>query len=175
MLTFIGQDLFVVLFGPEWAEAGVYVQILSIWTFFWFISSPISNLFSVLERQDLALYINTLIFISRVIALVIGGYLHNARLAILLFGVSGILVYGYLDILLINYSGIAWKQIWRILLINIGIFVPVGVVMFISIWLNAPGWLVLLLAVIITGMYFLYVAQTDPQIRPFIKYVSIFK
>ncbi len=53
MLTIIGRDLYVVIFGQNWAEAGVYTQILGVWAFFWFISSPMSTLFSILEKQEI--------------------------------------------------------------------------------------------------------------------------
>jgi O-antigen/teichoic acid export membrane protein len=47
MLTIIGKDLFTFLFGTNWAEAGVYAQILSVWAFFWFVSAPMNTLFSI--------------------------------------------------------------------------------------------------------------------------------
>ena len=53
VIAIAGEDLFVIAFGEPWAEAGVYSQILSIWTFFWFISSPMSQLFNVLEKQEI--------------------------------------------------------------------------------------------------------------------------
>ena len=55
VMTVIGQDVVVVVFGQQWREAGVYTQILSIWGFFQFISSPMSTLFYVLEKQEFLL------------------------------------------------------------------------------------------------------------------------
>ena len=57
LLTLIGEDLFIVAFGERWAEAGVYMQILGLWIFFQFISSPISTLFAVLEKQNYGLFL----------------------------------------------------------------------------------------------------------------------
>jgi len=34
VLMLIGKDLFIVIFGERWAEAGVYIQILGLWIFF---------------------------------------------------------------------------------------------------------------------------------------------
>lgn len=48
------QGLFKVVFGSGWGEAGLYAQLMIIPFVMQFIVSPIS-LFSVLERQDLAL------------------------------------------------------------------------------------------------------------------------
>ena len=43
LVAVAGGDLFSVVFGEVWTEAGVYAQILSIWGIFWFISSPLST------------------------------------------------------------------------------------------------------------------------------------
>ncbi len=107
ILTLTGQDIFVLAFGEQWRESGTYVQILGAWSFFWFISSPLSTLFTVLERQKDFLYIQIGIFISRLLSLLIGGYVGNEKLAIALFSLSGVLLYGYLNILIFNLSGIS--------------------------------------------------------------------
>lgn len=169
ILIFIGRDIFIIIFGAEWAEAGIYVQILSIWTLFWFISSPISNLFSVLERQDLGLYINILVFVSRVAALVIGGYLGNARLAILLFGISGIIVYGFLNIVIMHHAGVSLSSVFRILSFNLLLFVPFGIILGVLSWLKYDAWLDVFAASIIMAAYVLYVIYTDPEIKKLFK------
>jgi O-antigen/teichoic acid export membrane protein len=96
LVLLIGPDLFSVVFGSNWVEAGIYAQILSIWTFFWFISSPLSTVFSVLEQQETLLKFNLINFSTRFVALYIGGVLQHPQLSIFLFSISGILVYGYL-------------------------------------------------------------------------------
>ena len=50
MLTVVSRELFVVVFGAEWAEAGIYVQILSLWMVFWFVSAPMARLFRLTMR-----------------------------------------------------------------------------------------------------------------------------
>lgn len=61
--------------------------------FFWFISSPLSALFSVYERQGSALSVHLLIFLTRVVSLYIGGVYHNIYLALGLFSTTGIAAY----------------------------------------------------------------------------------
>ena len=51
LLTLIGKDLFGVIFGPRWEEAGVFTAILSLWAFFWFLSAPLSSVLDVLDEQ----------------------------------------------------------------------------------------------------------------------------
>jgi lipopolysaccharide exporter len=95
MLAMVGEELFAVVFGARWAEAGRYTQILAPWVFFWFISSPLSALFSVYERQGAALSVHSLIFITRVISLYIGGIYQNIYLALGLFSATGIAAYAF--------------------------------------------------------------------------------
>ena len=52
ILLLTGKDLYIFSFGENWAEAGVYTQILSIWGLVWFISGPLNTLFGVLELQE---------------------------------------------------------------------------------------------------------------------------
>ena len=89
LLALLGKDLFSFVFGSQWAEAGVYIQMLSLWIFFVFILTPLSNLFSVLEVQKEGFYCNLSLFLSRAISLSIGGILGSPRLAIALFSVVG--------------------------------------------------------------------------------------
>lgn len=95
ILAMVGEELFTVVFGGKWVEAGRYTQILAPWGFFWFISSPLSALFSVYERQGTALSVHSMIFITRVASLYIGGIYHNVYLALGLFSLTGIVSYAF--------------------------------------------------------------------------------
>ncbi|MDM8527699.1 oligosaccharide flippase family protein [Anaerolineales bacterium HSG24] len=165
ILTFIGQDIFIFIFGESWAEAGVFVQILAPWTFFLFIASPMGTLFSVLERQEFSLYINIALFTSRLFVLALGGYLGNARFMLVLFGISGVLVYGSLNLIIITMVGIPLRKILYSLLFNFTLCIPAGIILMgLHLW-NAHVWIVLSVACILTGIYFGFLIKTDPQIR----------
>jgi len=107
LLLIVGQDIFVFVFGNQWDEAGIYTQILALWTLVWFISSPLATIFNICEKQEVSLRIHFLIFVTRIISLAIGGECNNPRLAILLFASSGILVYGYLIFKILNQVGVS--------------------------------------------------------------------
>jgi len=156
LLTIVGKDLFTVIFGQSWTEAGVYTQILSIWIFFWFISSPMSTLFRVLEKQEFSLVLNIVIFVSRFVALGVGGLMGNARLALLLFAISGVFLYGYLSFSIINAAGVTWLKILQILGINFLAFVPLAVMLITIKLLNLHHLVGLVVACLYTGIYMLY-------------------
>lgn len=94
-LAIVGEELFTIIFGARWAEAGRYAQILAPWILFWFISSPLSTLFLVYERQGAALSVHSVIFLTRVVSLYIGGIYQNIYLALLLFSLTGIASYAF--------------------------------------------------------------------------------
>jgi O-antigen/teichoic acid export membrane protein len=110
LLILIGQDLFIAVFGDQWAEAGTYTQILSIYQFFNFAASPLGQLFSVLERQEVALVTNIALFLSRGLALWWGGQTGDIKLTLYLFSLSGVIVYGAYSIWLLISAGVSVRR-----------------------------------------------------------------
>jgi O-antigen/teichoic acid export membrane protein len=165
LLSLIGRDAFVLVFGSNWAEAGLYAQILSIWTFFWFISSPLSTLFNVLERQEFGLRLNLVILGTRLVSLIIGGLLNDVRLALVLFGASGVIVYGYLGVAIMSEAGVAWAATGRILLSNLLISLPAALVIVILQSLGVSSVIVLAVSGLMLATYMSYRIATDHQLR----------
>jgi lipopolysaccharide exporter len=104
-LTLAGKDVYVVVFGGEWAEAGLYTQILSPWAFMWFISSPLSQLYYVVEKQEFGFFFNAVLFASRFLSLGAGGIVGSPVLALALFSGTGLVLYGYLNLRLLAFAG----------------------------------------------------------------------
>jgi O-antigen/teichoic acid export membrane protein len=164
-LALIGQELFTLVFGAAWSEAGVYTQLLAVWAVVWFISAPLSTIYMVQEKQAFGLQINIANFVTRFAALVTGGLLGSARLAILLFGVSGIAVYGFLCIRLLMFSGIAMRRTLRLVADALLPFLPVGAVLLVLELLGTPAIIHLALAFIANVVYYVHLLRTDPQFR----------
>lgn len=111
LVMVIGKDIFSVVFGSQWAVAGIYAQILAPWIIFQFISSPISTLFSVLELQGTGLLFNSVLLGTRIATLVIGGFLNSILIALVLFSITGSMLYLYLCLLILQKSGIKLSAI----------------------------------------------------------------
>lgn len=165
LLSVVGATLFSVFFGGQWVEAGVYAQILSMFIFVNFVSDPLHHLWVVLERQGFGLKFNVVNIISRLFALMIGGILGDARLAILLFAVAGIGTYSYVAYRIMFFAGARWRTIIRAVLIGIIRFVPAGIFL-IALQIAGVNQIVVLLA---TGgillMYGAYIYIKDPMIH----------
>lgn len=164
-LTIVGSDVFSVIFGNTWAEAGVYAQILGIWVFIWFISSPLSTLWIVLEKQEFGFRITFVNLITRFLSLLIGGLLGNVYLALFLFAFSGVLVYGYLCLKMVTSSGVDISHIQNIVLQNGILFLPSGIILVVLKLLGINQLAIVGLSFIFVMTYYLYILKTDSQIN----------
>ena len=167
-VTIIGPELFAVIFGDVWAEAGLYAQVLSIWAFVWFISSPLSTIWIVLEKQAFGIRVTTLNFLTRIISLVLGGITGSPVVALLLFAFSGILIYGYLNVKMLLFSGVQLINASRHLFSSLKLFCPFGVIL-VGLKIVNAGSLFLIAVTCVFGMvYYLYIIKTDYQIKTLI-------
>lgn len=113
LLSVMGKEAFIVVFGTAWSEAGFYSQILALWIFITFIASPISTLLSIFEKQGSSLIFNIILLIMRAGALVVGGLLGNARTAIALFALVGIVIYSMLFFWLLSVADVSFFAVWK--------------------------------------------------------------
>lgn len=162
-LALIGQELFSVVFGSAWAEAGLYTQLLAVWALIWFISSPLSTIYMVQEKQAFGLTINLANFVTRFVALVAGGLAGSARLAILFFGVSGIAVYGFLCIRLLMFSGIPMRRTVQLIAEAFLPFIPVGAALIVLNLIGTPVVVHLAIAILAVLVYYVYLVRSDSK------------
>ena len=171
LLCLIGQDLFSVIFGSNWSEAGLYTQILAPWMFFVFISSPLSTLFSVHERQGSALIMHVSIFLTRLISLYIGGVLENVYIALGLFSVSGVFVYGGLAVWNMKLAGVSTYLFFTPLIRYFLYFLPVGLgFLLLNLCCDASPYFVLFISVVTLIIYMVITMRQDSVLN---KYLNI--
>jgi O-antigen/teichoic acid export membrane protein len=167
MLCIISKDLFFIIFGPGWVEAGIYVQILSIWAFCWFVSSPLGLVFSALEKQEHMLRWNLVNFGTRFTSLWVGGVFQDARMAIILFSSSGVLIYGYMIFSILISADVSLRKAGQILLVNFLLFFPAGVLLIYLTMINVDVYIKSLIAMIFWACHLFYIIKTQWNfIRP---------
>ena len=93
LVILIGPELFAMVFGAEWRVSGELARWMAPWLFFQFVSSPLSIVYFVLERQDHNLAFQTLLFSSRTIALVAGAWIGSFETAVILFALTSAACY----------------------------------------------------------------------------------
>lgn len=111
-----GPEIFAVLFGAHWREAGRIAQWLAPWLFLTYVGSPLSVLPSVLQKQVHEMVFQGAMLAGRVAALVVGAWMGGPEVAIALFAlVSAALWVGFLGwSLALAGSSLAWagKRMW---------------------------------------------------------------
>jgi O-antigen/teichoic acid export membrane protein len=165
LLTFIGKDLFVFVFGPLWGDAGFFIQILSVFAVSLFISSPLSSILSILGKQKIGFMLSSISLALRFFSLYIGGIFGSAPLAILLFSVSGMVGYGSSSIYFMHLAGVKIQNTLQILLRNILVFLPAGIIMVLAKILNLDSVIEIILAAFLLTLYFVYLLKTDQAVR----------
>jgi lipopolysaccharide exporter len=164
LLALIGRDLFIAVFGTEWAQAGVYSQILAVYMFFNFIASPIGQLVYVLEKQEVSLLVNISLLLSRFGALWVGGTTGDVLLTLALFSGSGVVVYGCYSMWIVHAAGMAlrdwWRQLGRWTLISGAFLVPALALGFVF---RLQSWKALIPYGICAIAYYLWLLARDKQ------------
>lgn len=87
-LAIVGPDLFALVFGERWREAGEFARWMAPWLYLVFITSPLSHLFSVLERQGQGLAFQALLLGVRIAAIGIGAAMEDLLLTVVLFSLG---------------------------------------------------------------------------------------
>jgi O-antigen/teichoic acid export membrane protein len=111
LLTLLAPDAFKLIFGTQWETAGIYVRWLALWIFLVFVSSPLSSVYMVLEKQRLGFFVNLVMLTTRVLALVIGGMSGSAMLTVQLFGATGLLLWIGNCLLILSMAGVSFSKI----------------------------------------------------------------
>jgi O-antigen/teichoic acid export membrane protein len=90
-ILIFAPEIFSYIFGEKWLEAGIYAQIITPWLFMKFISSPISSVPQILNKQREFLFISLFINITNpciLLSMSIAGISFKLSLTILSIFVS---------------------------------------------------------------------------------------
>ena len=173
LLMLIGNDLFTVTFGTRWTEAGIYIQILGPWFFFQFISSPISTLFSVFEKQNQGLLFNGALFITRTVSIIVGGITGNIMFTMFLLGGTGAACYGCLFFWIIAKAGIPVSRgasyIFQYSLYSSPLLGVVAIAKW-SLGVQETGVFILGLCCLL--VYYIFIIRRDEKLRKMAKLFS---
>jgi lipopolysaccharide exporter len=172
LLALVGKDLFIVFLGSRWAEAGVYCQILSIWLFMWFISSPLYTVFVVLQEQALELRFQVANLATRFASLLVGGLLGDARLAVMLFSLAGILVYGGYSAAIISKTHASARVIFKPLWPTLAAFVPAAAIIELLRCYTGSRIVVVIACFVLLLVWLSNLFRTEPAARAMVSRAS---
>lgn len=91
---FVAPTLFAWVFGSEWRVAGEYAQILTPMAFLQFLTSPMSSMYMIAEKQKIDLLWQIGLLALVLASFFLGEYFSNERIALVFFSTSYCLMYG---------------------------------------------------------------------------------
>lgn len=103
ILLILGEYIFSIIFGDEWAASGYYAQILAIPFAVRFIASPLSSVLVVNDKLRILSIWQTAYFISTVTVLYIGST-QDLTTFIYLYGLNEVVLYLFYIFLIIKFS-----------------------------------------------------------------------
>ncbi|AKB76163.1 O-antigen flippase Wzx [Methanosarcina lacustris Z-7289] len=165
LLMLLGEQIFTFAFGENWNIAGTYVKILVPWIFLVFLSSPISTLYNVYEKQTVWFIFSIILLGSRVVALVIGGTYGSPEFALALYSFTGIVFWLWNNAYLLGLAGISKKESIKILLkyTTIGLVISIPIILIELISTNF--YIIIFAAVVMTVIYYVITLRDDPMFR----------
>jgi O-antigen/teichoic acid export membrane protein len=113
MLIVAGPHIFSGVFGAEWRQAGAFAQWLAPWLYLVLVTSPLSALFEVLDRQVAGMVYQGAALAIRVASIYAGAWIGDAAVAVALFALGNILCSLVNLTWIIRASGNGWQAIWR--------------------------------------------------------------
>lgn len=94
-LGITAPSLFGLIFGNQWSDAGVIVSWLTVYLYFSFVAAPMTILFQTLEKQDLDLFLQLVVFAARALAIYMGAKLGGFTTAVASYSIVSVLYYLY--------------------------------------------------------------------------------
>ena len=165
ILMIIGEELFALVLGAQWGTAGGYARILAPWLLLVFIASPLSTIFSVLERQTIGLAFNLMVLFSRIAVLYVGGIYGDPVVALILFSITGVIFWGWMNLYVLKISGVAFKSgledFLKFFLVALAVAIPLIIVKYLSL----PLYILLIVAGIVTIIYYTIVISRDSILK----------
>jgi O-antigen/teichoic acid export membrane protein len=112
ILVVIGPDLFAFVFGADWRQAGEFSRWMAIFLYFQFVTSPLSILVAVLERQIQGTVFQSSLMAVQLVGILIGGVYSNLILSVALFSLGSALCYLFFLAWIIKITNNKFYYVW---------------------------------------------------------------
>ena len=165
LLFLLGEEISTFYLGESWYLSGTYIRILVPWIFLVFLSSPISALYMVFDKQGTWFTFSIILLISRLATLVIGGTYGSPEFALGLFSFTGIILWLWNNAYLLNLAGVNKMENLKILIKYTAIGITVSIPLILLKMLSVNVYVILLAVGIITPIYYGITSYDDPTFK----------
>lgn len=170
LFALAGREIVTTLFGSNWLQAGLFVQVLSPWMLFLLLSLMIERVPAVMEKNENILIFQAVNTLTRLVALIMGNAYQDPFLAVVLLGLGGSLVYGANIIWVLSIMHVRIRDLGRVCQSAYIPALPLGLALvLLRIGLPRASIYHPLLLIAASGAvcagYYAYLLLRDPQIR----------
>jgi len=113
ILVLAGPELFTIVFGSDWRQAGEFAQWMAVYIYFQFITSPLSQLVSVLEKQIQGTCFQAALMIMQLAGLSIGTVYGSLILSVALFSLGSVVCYFGFLVWIVRATDNNLTVLWR--------------------------------------------------------------
>ncbi len=161
-IAFIGvasEELFTVVLGSTWSEAGVYTEILAASMLVRFLIQPLSYALNIVEKQHLNMIFNSALSVFALLSFFAGGALGSIYAALIFFSASyTVISLIYLSFILMN-AGASAARIFRRSSVQIAAAMPPIALIITMKHLRLHPVLFILLALTAGGLYYAFMLR----------------
>ena len=162
ILCIIGSEMFTLIFGNNWAIAGIIAQLLSLSIFIQFVFSTLQYVMINLNRQDLVFKYKLLNFLSIMISMFIGYLSDNYIVAISFYSFFGITINLAFGILVYGKINITSIELFKIFTVFFKSSFPFLMIILISkLYFELPSLILIILSFIIVITNYFIVIKTN--------------
>jgi O-antigen/teichoic acid export membrane protein len=120
VLVLAGPELFALVFGSNWELAGKFAQWLAPFLYMTFVTSPLTRVFSVLEKQVHEVAFQGALLVIRFSGLLIGAWIGEPLIAVALFAIGSAFCYMLFLWWIVVVAGIPWAKFRHAMLTAFG-------------------------------------------------------
>lgn len=170
LVVLIGPDLFKVVLGANWTEAGVYARVMVPWLFAVLLSNSIITLFAVLERQGMSLFYNAVLVLFRVAVLVLGGLIiKDIYITLIYFSLVSAVIISARCLHLVKMVNASIASLGIKFGKNIMLAIPsLLLVAYVKEWLHLSSLYVVCVGVFSAVLYLMLLIYYDHDVKSFI-------
>ena len=162
LLAIVSPELFTIVFGEQWVMAGYFARWVTILVFFSIVSSPLTQLFVVYEKQSSELVYQVTLLICRGLAIIVGAKIGDPVFALMLFSLtSAVIIAGFLIWVGVQIgNGVAPMALQTIRALSISLVISAPI-MIANLLHLAPGLrlIAVLCSLILCGLHLLRLAK----------------
>lgn len=110
ILAIAAPELFTIVFGQAWSEAGNYLQLMIVWIAASFVFVPLMTLYAVIYRHKADLFFQSALVLARGTGIWIGSLMGGPLMAVAFFSLGSAFVYTFFGCRLLRDSGVNYKR-----------------------------------------------------------------